>query len=41
MMDAVKWGVALHGAKKKDDVAKAFGKFDADGSGEIDKEELG
>ena len=31
----------MHDAKYKDDVTKAFNQFDADGSGEIDKEELG
>jgi Ca2+-binding EF-hand superfamily protein len=31
----------MHDAKFKDDIMKAFNEFDADGSGAIDKEELG
>lgn len=38
---AAKWGTALHDAKLKDDVTKAFKKFDQDDSGAIDKAELG
>ena len=30
----------MHAAKTKDDVSKAFNKFDTDGSGNIDKDEL-
>ena len=41
LFDAATWGAALHDAKLKDDVTKAFAKFDKDSSGEIDREELG
>jgi Ca2+-binding EF-hand superfamily protein len=41
LIDAALWATGLHSAKMKDDVSKAFSKFDADGSGEIDREELG
>ena len=39
-LKAVQWAKAEFEAKKGDDVKKAFEKFDADGSGAIDRDEL-
>ena len=41
VLDAHSYCRSIHDAKYKDDVTKAFQHFDTDGSGEIDKEELG
>ena len=40
LADALGWAKAEHAAKRNDDVKKAFTKFDTDGSGNIDKDEL-
>jgi Ca2+-binding EF-hand superfamily protein len=40
MLAAIAWGKAIHQAKLKDDVKKAFNNFDANQSGNIDKSEL-
>jgi Ca2+-binding EF-hand superfamily protein len=41
VLEAHSYCRSIHDAKFKDDVSKAFNHFDADMSGEIDKEELG
>ena len=40
LSNATQWGTALHDAKLKDDVAKAFAKFDKDDSGLISITEI-